>query len=87
MLRKLLLTALLAVFLALPAIALAGGSDQPQQKIQRPPISHLVPEHHDGGISSEVLAALIAGGLGLCGVVITTVVTLQNRGSRGTRRK
>lgn len=76
MLKKLLLTAFLSVFLALPVIALAGGGgdldNQPQQHIGKKI------EKNDG-LSSEVLAALIAGGLGLCGVVITTVVAVQNR--------
>ena len=77
--RKLLFTALLAVFLALPVIALAGGGgdfdNRPQQQMEK---KFVVVEKNDG-ISSEVLAALIAGGLGLCGVVITTMVAVQNR--------
>ncbi len=77
--RKLLFTALLAVFLALPVVALAGGGgdfdNRPQQQMEK---KFVVVEKNDG-ISSEVLAALIAGGLGLCGVVITTMVAVQNR--------
>jgi len=82
--RKLLLVAIALAWL-LPAAAIAGQmSDGPEQQIQRAiPQGKAAPaaEDHDdhGGLSSEVLAALIAGGLGLCGVVITTVVALGNR--------
>jgi hypothetical protein len=71
MLRKVLLTiALLAIFA--PAVSLAGGGFQPEQLT-----AHLAAG--DDGMSSEVLAALIAGGLGLTGVVITAVVAIINR--------
>ena len=87
--RKLLLIAIASAWL-LPAAAIAGQvSDGPEeQQIQRAipqgKLAHVEPpvaEDHDdhGGISSEVLAALIAGGLGLCGVAITCVVALGNR--------
>ncbi len=79
MLRKLFLTAVLLAFFAPAAMAgNIGKGDPPQQQIQQmPPTAHIVEK--DDGISSEVLAALIAGGLGLLGVVITAVVTIQNR--------
>lgn len=77
--RKLLFTALLAVFLALPVVALAGGGGDFDNPPQQQMTKKFVVVEKDDGISSEVLAALIAGGLGLCGVVITTMVAIQNR--------
>jgi hypothetical protein len=86
MLRKLLLTvALLVVFV--PAVSLAGGfvEEQPQM-IQEPLVSHATANHDgDDGMSPEVLAALIAGGLGLTGVVITAVVSINNRRNRNRK--
>ena len=82
MLRKLLLTIALLVIFA-PAVSLAGGyveEEQPQM-IQEPLVTHST-ENHDDGMSPEVLAALIAGGLGLTGVVITAVVSINNRRKR-----
>jgi hypothetical protein len=81
MLRKVLLTvALLALFA--PAVSLAGGfveEEQPQM-IQEPLVAHSTANHDGGeGMSPEVLAALIAGGLGLTGVVITAVVSINSR--------
>lgn len=85
--RKLLLIAIALAWL-LPAAAIAGqvsdGTEQIQRPIPQGKLAHVEPpvaEEHDdhGGLSSEVLAALIAGGLGLCGVAITCVVALGNR--------
>ncbi len=79
--RKLLLVAIALAWL-LPAAAIAGqmSSDEQQQEQRALPQGKMPVEHDDNdGMSSEVLAALIAGGLGLCGVVITTVVALGNR--------
>ena len=78
MLRKIFLTTVLLAFFA-PVVSLAGGGFEPeQQMIQEPLVGHST-ENHDEGMSNEVLAALIAGGLGLTGAVITAVVTINNR--------
>ncbi len=84
--RKLLLIAIALAWL-LPAAAIAGqvsDGQEIQRAIPQGKLAHVEPpaaEEHDdhGGISSEVLAALIAGGLGLCGVAITAVVAFGNR--------
>jgi hypothetical protein len=77
MLRKLLLTLALLVVFA-PVASLAGQPSPEQQMIQEPLVAHST-ENHDDGMSSEVLAALIAGGLGFTGVVITAVVSINSR--------
>jgi hypothetical protein len=79
MLRKLLLIAVLLAFFA-PATSLAGGGFVEEQMIQEPLVAHST-EKHDG-MSNEVLAALIAGGLGLTGAVITAIVSLNSRRNR-----
>jgi hypothetical protein len=86
MLRKVLLTvALLALFA--PAASLAGGFVE-EQMIQEPLVAHSTANHDGGeGMSPEVLAALIAGGLGLTGVVITAAVSINSRRkSTGSRK-
>jgi hypothetical protein len=71
MLRKLLLTALLVFF---ATAAFAGG--QLDQEIPQM-AQHIV---GDGdGVSPEVVAALILGGLGLTGVVITALVNRRRK--------
>ena len=76
MLRKILLTSLLVLF---ATAAFAGG--QLDQEIPQQAIAHMTADQGDG-MSPEVLAALIAGGLGLTGVVITAVVSINNRRKR-----
>jgi len=76
MLRKLLLTTVLLAFFA-PALALGGGGyveDRPEQQMIQEPL-----RHKKEGMSDSVLAALIAGGLGLTGAVITAVVAINSR--------
>jgi hypothetical protein len=82
--RKLLLTTVLLAFFA-PAVSLAGGYvEEEPQMIQQPLVGHLTADHDgDDGMSPEVLAALIAGGLGLTGVVITAAVSINSRRKRG----
>ncbi len=64
---------ILALLVFLPAIALAGGTsnDGPQQQMapQTKVVVQLPPDK--GFFSSEVIAALIAGSLGLAGVAST----------------
>jgi hypothetical protein len=73
MLRKVLLTiALLAIF---ATSAFAGG--QLDQEIPQM-TQHIVEDNHDG-MPPEVLAALILGGLGLTGAVITALVASRRR--------
>lgn len=65
---------ILALLVFLPAVALAGGpsGDEMQQQQMAPQTKVVVQLPEDKGFfSSEVIAALIAGGLGLAGVVIT----------------
>ena len=75
---KLLLTAVALIWL-FPAVAVAGKGGEPQQEQMAVPQAQAQAPRDDDGMSPEVLAALIAGGLGLCGAVITTVAMLQNR--------
>ena len=75
MLRKLLLTAILLMFFAPAAFAGGGGDfDMPQMT------QHIVKD--DDGMSPQVSAALIAGGLGLTGAVITAIVSINSRRRR-----
>ena len=71
MLRKLLFTTVL--FLA-PAAFAGGMLDQELPQMAQ----HIVQDNHDG-MSPEVLAALILGGLGLTGAVITALVNGRRR--------
>jgi hypothetical protein len=71
MLRKLLFTALLVFF---ATAAFAGG--QLDQEIPQM-AQHIVDDGE--GMSPEVLAALILGGLGLTGAIITALVTNRRR--------
>ena len=78
MLRKVLLTTVLLMFLA-PA-ALAGG--QLDQEIPQQTIAHVTRDHDDEGMSNEVLAALIAGGLAFAGATLTAIVSINSRRRR-----
>jgi hypothetical protein len=63
---------ILALLVFLPAVAFAGGpsnDDMQQQMAQTKVVVQLPPDK--GFFSSEVIAALIAGSLGLAGVAIT----------------
>lgn len=76
MLRKILLTAILLMFLAPAAFAGGGGGDFDLPQMTQ----HIVKD--DDGMSPDVLAALIAGGLGLTGAVITAIVLIDSRRRR-----
>ena len=76
MLRKLLLTSLLVL---VATAAFAGG--QLDQEIPQQAIAHMT-ENHDGGMSNEVLAALIAGGLAFAGATLTANVSINSRRRR-----
>lgn len=75
MLRKLLLISVFLAFFAPAAMAGGGFVEEIPQMTQ-----HIV--KHDDGMSNEVLAALIAGGLAFSGAVLTAVVSINNRRRR-----
>jgi hypothetical protein len=67
---------MIGFMLFLAPVALAGGpsfdNEMQQQQMEAPQTKVIVQLPEDKGFfSSEVIAALIAGGLGLTGVVIT----------------
>jgi hypothetical protein len=72
MLRRLLLIAVLLAFFAQAAMAGGGFVEEIPQMTQ-----HIVTD--DDGMSPEVLAALILGGLGLTGAIITALVNGRRR--------
>lgn len=79
MLGKRLPLILLTFVLLVPTVALAGGDfdDAQQQQQWMPQVNINLPDDDDG-LSNEVLAALVAGGLGLCGILVKAYLSRKS---------